>query len=173
MIYEKCLEYGYDMTKEPIPIYPCQHYLMGGINVNTKAETSIDDLYAVGECSHTGVHGNNRLASNSLLEALVFSKRIAHDINSKLAAGRKKITVPEINFNYGTVPLKKGVRTRIRHIMQHSYFVIPNRSYLKEGFAELQDILEYLSDENLMVTPDLVEARSLATVAYIILREVI
>lgn len=57
--------------------------------------------------------------------------------------------------------------------MQHSYFVIPNRSYLKEGFAELQDILEYLSDENLKVTTDLVEARSLATVAYIILREVI
>lgn len=173
MIYKNLKKAGYDLTTEKVPIFPCQHYLMGGINVDSNGESSIEGVYAAGECSHTGVHGNNRLASNSLLEALVFSKRIAHDINSKLAAGRKKITVPEINFNYGTVPLKKGVRTRIRHIMQHSYFVIPNRSYLKEGFAELQDILEYLSDENLMVTPDLVEARSLATVAYIILREVI
>lgn len=76
MIYQKVLEQGYDMTKEPIPIYPCQHYLMGGIQVDTNSETTIPHLYAAGECSNTGVHGNNRLASNSLLEALVFSRRL-------------------------------------------------------------------------------------------------
>ena len=59
MIYEKVLEQGYDMTKEPIPIFPCQHYLMGGIQVDTNSETTIPNLYAAGECSHTGVHGNN------------------------------------------------------------------------------------------------------------------
>lgn len=73
MIYSKVLEKGYDMTKEPFPVYPCQHYLMGGINVDGKGATNIPGLYAAGECSHTGVHGKNRLASNSLLEALVFS----------------------------------------------------------------------------------------------------
>ena len=66
MIYEKCLEEGIDMTKDWIPIYPTQHYLMGGINVDTKARTNVPGLYAVGECSHTGIHGKNRLASNSL-----------------------------------------------------------------------------------------------------------
>ena len=71
MIFEKCLEEGIDITKDRIPIFPCQHYLMGGINVDLDARTSVEGLYAAGECSHTGVHGANRLASNSLLEALV------------------------------------------------------------------------------------------------------
>lgn len=88
MIYQKCLQYGYDMTKEPIPIYPCQHYLMGGIDVDLWARTTVEGLYAAGECSHTGVHGNNRLASNSLLEALVFSHRAAEDINRLAKEGK-------------------------------------------------------------------------------------
>ena len=73
-IYEGCLKHGVDMTKDLIPVYPCQHYLMGGIDVDLDARTSISRMYAVGECSHTGVHGKNRLASNSLLEALVIRK---------------------------------------------------------------------------------------------------
>ena len=64
MIYARVLEKGYDMTKEPIPIYPCQHYLMGGIEVNGYGATTVPNLYAAGECAHTGVHGINRLASN-------------------------------------------------------------------------------------------------------------
>ncbi|MEG0894852.1 MAG: FAD-binding protein, partial [Oscillospiraceae bacterium] len=68
-IYEKLIEVGIDMTKDLIPVYPCHHYLMGGIDVNDNSQSSIEGLYACGECSHTGVHGNNRLASNSLLEA--------------------------------------------------------------------------------------------------------
>ena len=70
MIYKNLLEQGFDLTKDQIPIYPCQHYLMGGIEVNGDSKTVVDGLYACGECSCTGVHGNNRLASNSLLEAL-------------------------------------------------------------------------------------------------------
>ena len=80
MIYKNLLKQGYDLTKDRIPIFPCQHYLMGGINVDCNAASAIDGLYAAGECSHTGVHGNNRLASNSLLESLVFAKRAAKDI---------------------------------------------------------------------------------------------
>jgi len=83
MIYEKLLKQGYDLTKDSIPIFPCQHYLMGGIDVDNNAETSLPNLYAAGECSHTGVHGSNRLASNSLLEALVFSRHAAEDIAKK------------------------------------------------------------------------------------------
>ena len=74
-IYNKCLEEGIDISKEPIPVAPAQHYFMGGIKVDLNGKTSMENLYAFGETSCTGVHGANRLASNSLLEALVFSRR--------------------------------------------------------------------------------------------------
>lgn len=76
-IFERCLEEGYDITKDMVPITPAQHYLMGGIKVNTEGETSMPRLYAVGETACNGVHGGNRLASNSLLESLVFAERAA------------------------------------------------------------------------------------------------
>ena len=81
-IYQKCLEEGYDITKEPIPVVPAQHYFMGGIDVDSSSKTSMARLYAVGETACNGVHGKNRLASNSLLESLVFAKRAAKDIAS-------------------------------------------------------------------------------------------
>lgn len=81
-IYNKCLEEGIDISKEPIPVAPAQHYFMGGIKVDLNGKTSMENLYAFGETSCTGVHGANRLASNSLLEALVFSRRGALEINS-------------------------------------------------------------------------------------------
>ena len=80
-IYQRCLDEGYDVTKEPIPVVPSQHYFMGGIDVDGFSKTSMDRLYAVGETACNGVHGKNRLASNSLLESLVFAKRAASDIN--------------------------------------------------------------------------------------------
>ena len=76
-IYEKCLEEGFDCTREPIPVVPAQHYFMGGIDVDSYSRSSMKNLYAVGETSCNGVHGKNRLASNSLLESLVFAKRAA------------------------------------------------------------------------------------------------
>ncbi len=81
-IYEHCLKEGYDITKEPIPVVPSQHYYMGGIEVDGDSKTSMDRLYAVGETSCNGVHGKNRLASNSLLETLVFARRAANHLNS-------------------------------------------------------------------------------------------
>ena len=80
-IYQHCLEEGYDVTKEPIPVVPSQHYFMGGIDVDGFSKTSMDRLYAIGETACNGVHGRNRLASNSLLESLVFAKRAASHIN--------------------------------------------------------------------------------------------
>lgn len=79
-IYSHCLKEGYDITKEPIPVVPSQHYFMGGIDVNLYSKTSMERLYAVGETACNGVHGQNRLASNSLLESLVFAKRAAYNI---------------------------------------------------------------------------------------------
>ena len=82
-IYEKCLEEGYDCTKEWIPVTPAQHYFMGGIHVDKDSRTSMSHLYAVGETSCNGVHGRNRLASNSLLESLVWGKRAVVDLLKK------------------------------------------------------------------------------------------
>lgn len=79
-IYNRCLEEGYDVLKEPIPVTPAQHYFMGGIRADLSSRTSMRGLYACGETSCTGVHGRNRLASNSLLEALVFAQKAADDI---------------------------------------------------------------------------------------------
>ena len=79
-ILKQCLEEGYDPTKECIPVVPAQHYFMGGIKVNLSSRTSMDNLYAVGETSCNGVHGRNRLASNSLLESMVFAERAADEI---------------------------------------------------------------------------------------------
>lgn len=79
-IYQTCLEEGYDITKEPIPVVPAQHYFMGGIHVDADSCTTMEHLYAVGETSCNGVHGKNRLASNSLLESLVFGQRAAEKI---------------------------------------------------------------------------------------------
>ena len=79
-IYEKCLEEGFDCTKEPIPVVPAQHYFMGGVAVNSDSRTTMAHLYAAGETSCNGVHGANRLASNSLLESLVFAARAASKI---------------------------------------------------------------------------------------------
>ena len=86
-IYSHCLEEGYDVTKEPIPVVPSQHYFMGGIDVDAFSKTSMERLYAVGETACNGVHGKNRLASNSLLESLVFAKRAAtHIVKNYTAA---------------------------------------------------------------------------------------
>ena len=84
-IYERCLKEGIDITQEDIPVTPAQHYFMGGIEVDLQSKTSMEHLYAVGETSCNGVHGANRLASNSLLESLVFAKESAIDITNKFA----------------------------------------------------------------------------------------
>ncbi len=177
MIYKYLLSQGIDMTKDMIPIYPCQHYLMGGINVNTHAMSSIDGLYAVGECSHTGVHGNNRLASNSLLEALVFGRQAAEDIGAALVREGDKsldsLETADFPISDTAVPIPLGIRTEIRHIMQKSYFVIPDMKEALAGFERISEIKRMLEEGDFVIDHNYVEAKSLATVAYLILKEVI
>ena len=102
-IYQRCLDEGYDATKEPIPVVPSQHYFMGGIDVDRYSKTSMDRLYAAGETACNGVHGRNRLASNSLLESLVFAKRAAkHIMDGYTTLGKdSEINVDETKYqNY-------------------------------------------------------------------------
>ncbi len=177
MIYKYLLSQGIDMTKDMIPIYPCQHYLMGGINVNTSAMSSIDGLYAVGECSHTGVHGNNRLASNSLLEALVFGRQAAEDISKRITENQScpldSLESADFPVNADAVPIPRGIRTEVRHIIQKSYFVIPNMQEALSGFERISEIKRMLEEGNFIIDQNYVEAKSLTTVAYLILKEVI
>lgn len=172
MIYSNLLKAGYDLTKDSVPIFPCQHYLMGGIDVDSSSQTSVDGLYACGECSHTGVHGNNRLASNSLLEALVFSRRAAEHIN-KRHFDESFSPVYEFVHDENASPIPKGLRTSIRAIMQKAYFVMPDVDALFPGFEKVKEIKELLERGKFLVNKDYVEARALATVAYIILKEAI
>ena len=173
LIYSRCLDAGVDMTKEPIPIFPCQHYLMGGIQVDIHSRTTVERLYAAGECSHTGVHGKNRLASNSLLEALVFGRRAAEDIMKRLNEGRPAIPpAAGMDMSQSAAPLPKGMRTRIRDIMQHAYFVIPDLAAARDGLREVTEIKNRLYQGHFQITMDYLEAKSLATVAWIILSEV-
>ncbi|MGN1411260.1 MAG: L-aspartate oxidase [Oscillospiraceae bacterium] len=173
MIYKNLKEQGFDLTKDRIPIFPCQHYLMGGINVDSFARTDITNLYAVGECSHTGVHGNNRLASNSLLEALVFSRRGASDINSKAFDITDDFEEYEFKQPIDAEPIPTGIRTEVRHIMQQSYFVIPDKKSAVEGFERIKELRKLLLEGNYIINSDYIEAKSLVTVAYLILKEVI
>jgi L-aspartate oxidase len=190
MIYGKLLENGIDFTKDLVPIYPCQHYLMGGINVDTYARTNIKGLYAVGECAHTGVHGLNRLASNSLLETLVFSRRAASDIaknnadtneiaknnadTNEIAKNNADTEFEDYKFKYqdNSITVPTGIRTEIRHIMQTSYFVVKDKTEVLSGFERLKEIKKMLTNDYTIDT-DYIEAKSLCEVAYLILEEVI
>lgn len=173
MIYARCLEEGVDITRDRIPVFPCQHYLMGGIDVDLQARATVEGLYAAGECAHTGVHGANRLASNSLLEALVFSRRAALDIEARLQReGRRALDaapgLPRLDGN----PLPHGLRTEIRQLIQDCHFVIPKPEKVPAARERLEEIRRQILTGGYALTHDFVEARSLATIAAIILEEV-
>ena len=173
-IYAGCLSQGVDISKDLIPVFPCQHYLMGGIEVDLNARTTLPRLYAAGECACSGVHGKNRLASNSLLEALVYGRKAAEDIMKCIDAGFYEVTVPdeETPVEIKGAPLPKGTRTEIRDILQRAYFVIPDEGAIHQSKERIENILNRLKNGKFALTSDYCEALSLATIAYIILTEV-
>lgn len=130
-IYAKCLTYGVDITKDLIPVVPVEHFLCGGIVVDLKGRTKIKNLYAVGECADTGVHGANRLASNSLLECVVFGKRVAEDINNSKDDYKKiDIVLPDIKqakkkYNF------KDIRMETRELMSRYVFIVRTKDGLE------------------------------------------
>lgn len=170
-IYQKLLEQGYDLTKEPVPIFPCQHYLMGGIQVGSNAQTRVERLYACGECAHTGVHGNNRLASNSLLEALVFSRRAAEEIAKEAADISPRFEDGTFQPVTATEPIPHGIRTELRKILQENYFVIPNTEHIRTAYERVTELIQLIACEDWKMDLDYLEAKSQATCAYLILEE--
>ncbi len=170
-ISEACLARGVDISKDLIPVYPCQHYLMGGIDVDLNARTTLPRLYAAGECAHTGVHGGNRLASNSLLEGLVFGRRAALDIIKCLDAGFARVNPGPCPDDFSGAPLPTGIRTAVREIMQRAYFVIPNPSAVRQGLKRVEEFMKRLQNGRFAQTADFCEAKSLVTVACLILQD--
>ncbi len=160
-IYQKLLEYGIDMTSQPVPVLPAAHYICGGIKVNLRGETNIKNLYAFGEVSRTGVHGANRLASNSLLESIVFSNNILEVLHG-LSREVREIEVERPK--YITFDAREA-KARIKEVMWKYVGLIRNKEGLETAIQELEKIEKGLPKG---VNRELIEARNMALVGKLI-----
>jgi len=176
-IYKKCLSIGIDITKDYIPVVPAAHYMCGGIKVDMKGRSSVKRLYAVGECSSTGLHGANRLASNSLLEALVYAHHASADAIETVKNAEIKETFPDWNAEGTHYPEEMVLLTQslkeVQTIMSTYVGIVRSELRLQRAF----DRLEILYKENealylkTTVSVKLCELRNLINVAYIIIKQ--
>lgn len=178
-IYEKCKSIGIDITKDMIPVAPAAHYSCGGIKVDEWGNTSIKNLYAVGECASTGLHGANRLASNSLLEAMVFAHRCFLQVSQKIDDGTESISidfpdVPAWNARGTTQPKEMILITQalkeLRMAMSDYVGIVRNNVRLKRASARIDLYWEEIENlyKKATVSPQLLELRNLTTVGYLI-----
>jgi L-aspartate oxidase len=176
-IYEKCKSIGIDVFKDMIPVVPAAHYACGGIKVDLEGHTSIENLYACGECSSTGLHGANRLASNSLLEAVVYSHRIFVDIEKNYDQ------IPAIEFDFpewnaeGTTDPKEMVlitqsQRELKDIMSNYVGIVRNNVRLRRAQERLYLLFKETEDlyNTTTISPQLCELRNLITIGYLITR---
>ena len=182
-IYEKCLNKGLDITKEMIPVVPAAHYACGGIMIDLNGRTNIHNLFACGEVSMTGVHGANRLASNSLLEGVVFANDIYNYIKndfSKQASVRELIDTRNDILDWddsGTENTDEWIlishnKHEIKEIMSDYVGIVRNTYRLKRAFRRIKMMKEEIKEfyNRTRVNVELLELRNLVTVAYIIIK---
>lgn len=175
-IYEKCTSIGIDPFKEMIPVVPACHYMCGGISVDLIGRTSINQLYACGECSCTGLHGANRLASNSLLEAMVFAHRIADDIVQQIDRIAFKENIPPWDAEGTQDPKEMVLITQslkeLKEIMSSYVGIVRSNVRLKRALDRLFLLFEETETlyESTTLSPQLCESRNLITIAYLITR---
>jgi len=175
-IYNYCLKIGIDITKEMIPVVPAAHYICGGIKVDKRGQSSIQNLYASGECASTGLHGANRLASNSLLEALVFSHNAAMDAINKIHEINYCENIPDWNaegmvLNEEMVLITHAMK-ELQSMMSSYVGIVRSNLRLKGAFDRLE--LLYQETEEIynrsVLTVKICELRNLINVAYIIIK---
>jgi L-aspartate oxidase len=175
-IYRFCLNFGYDMTKEPLPVVPAAHYTCGGVVTDIHGHSDVDGLYVVGEAAHTGLHGANRMASNSLMECLVFGSSAAQDINQRLADKPALPRIPEWDESRVTNSDEEIVVAHnwdeLRRFMWDYVGIVRTNKRLERALRRArlleQEIHEYYS--NFRVTNDLIELRNLVMVAQLIIQ---
>ncbi len=175
-IYERTLSLGIDITKQPIPIVPAAHYTCGGVMVNHQGKTDIDELYAIGEMSYTGLHGANRLASNSLLECLVFARASAIEISESLATNNSYLTLPSWDESRVTDSDEEVVIQHnwheLRLFMWDYVGIVRTTKRLERALHRVEllqsEIAEYY--QNFKVSNNLLELRNLVQVAELIIR---
>lgn len=174
-IYEKCKSIGIDILKgDMIPVLPACHYMCGGIHTDAHGRTSISNLYAAGECTNSGLHGANRLASNSLLEGLVFGNRVADAVSESLDALTLKQGIPNWNAKGTTDPKEMVLLTQswkeLKEIMSNYVGIVRTNVRLKRALDRLH--LLYMETEKLYqettLSPQLSELRNLITIAYLV-----
>lgn len=173
-IYQKCLEYGIDITREPIPVVPAAHYSCGGLKVDLNGCTNVEGLYAIGEASCTGLHGANRLASNSLLECLVYAASAARHIQSNCAAGIEPAQVPEWDDSKVERAREEVLLLHnweeIRRLMWNYVGIVRSNERLKRAKSRIEllkaEIQEYYSRHR--VNRNFIELRHLIVVAELI-----
>ena len=177
-IYSKCLEYGIDITKDPIPVVPAAHYMCGGVATDLNGKTDIQRLYAVGETACTGLHGANRLASNSLLEALVYSHRAYQSSVEEFMAIENKVSVALDQWDEtGTTDSDEAIVVshnwdEIRRLMWNYVGIVRSDKRLQRALRRIQNIQKEINEYywDFKVTSDLIELRNLATVAELIIK---
>ncbi len=176
-IYEKCKSIGIDVFKDMIPVVPAAHYACGGINVDEYGRTSIKNLYACGECSNTGLHGANRLASNSLLEAVGFSHRIFLDVRDRLDSIQfPEQKFPEWNADGTSDPKEMVIITQsikeLKDIMSSYVGIVRNNGRLKRAQERLYLLFKETEElyETTTISPQLLELRNMITIGYLITR---
>ncbi len=178
-IYQKCLSIGIDITKEYIPVCPCAHYLCGGILVDLHAESSIHRLYAVGECSCTGLHGGNRLASNSLIEAVVYADAAAKHTLEVVDQYDFNTAVPEWNdegtmTNEEKVLIKQDMR-EVGQTMSNYVGIVRSNLRLRRAWTRLDILYEETEElfKRVKATRDICELRNAINVGYLVTRQAI
>jgi len=178
-IVEQCLKFGYDMTKEPIPVVPAAHYTCGGVMTDKHGRTDIDGLYTIGESAHTGMHGANRLASNSLLECLVTARSAGEDINALLEQTASPPPVPEWDESRVTDSDEEVVVAHnwheLRRFMWDYVGIVRTNKRLQRAKHRVDMLRSEISEYygNFRVTNDLLELRNLVLVADLIIRSAI